>query len=477
MKGTFSTIAIVAFTLLIGCSSHPSDNNIPNTLLLATSTTKADTVTASYTPTATRTALPTNTNTPAITSTFDPANIITRTPSVAETCPQIADVPVPKISKPDYSVLTFKDNEQIALVFLNEGGNPEILLKAIKDADWLNHWKNNTQIKDITGDGILEIIVSPSETYVFGCKSGKYEILLKVDNEGIAINGEQNQIIAIEDMNLDAVPELVVASYGGNFVRGLDGWIYEWDGKQFITKLEMTMDGRQTSGDIPTLEVKNSNDDSLLELVAAGGILGGFDYYYYFPWRQETNVYMWNGNEFVYASTSFSNPQFRYQVVQDGDRATLNGDYDKAIKIYENAIYGNYDWFSQARKQYFIDNASGIVPLTEPEPDPNEQPNLAGYSFFRIILTYVLHEEMDEAQTAYERIHKNLAKGSTGYDHLLIADAFWNEYQSTQDVAKACKKAIEYASEHPDILKYLDSDYHNTFQDIMYEPEDICPFR
>ncbi|MEP6894362.1 MAG: tetratricopeptide repeat protein [Chloroflexota bacterium] len=478
MNRTFSIILIIAFTLM-GCSSNTSVTNIPITVPPA-SPTNAETVTPSYAATATQTSLPTMTNTPAITSTFDPASIVTHTPSVAETCPPLANIAAPKFSKPDYSVITFKDNEQTVLDFLNQGGKPETLIKAVKNSGWLKRGDINGQIKDITGDNVPEIILSPSEIYVLGCIDSKYKILLKVANEGIAINYEQNRIVAIEDMNLDGIPELVIASYlcgGTNAGMCLDGWIYEWDGKQFATKLQVSLEGRQKSGAQPVMEVRNANDDQLLELTVTGEILGGGDYYYSFPWRQETDTYVWNGNEFIQHGSKFSSPQFRYQVVQDADRAILNEDYENAIKMYQNSIFGNYDWFSAERKQYIIDNASGISNSAEPDVDSNEQPNLAGYSYFRIMLTYLLQGNLDDAQKAYERIHKNFAKDSIGYDYVLIADAFWNEYQLSQDMEKACGKAIEYVKEHSDILKYLGSDYHNTFQDIMYKPEDICPFK
>lgn len=303
---------------------------------------------------------------------------------------------------------------------------------------------------------------------------------MSVDNEGIAINSEQNQIVTVEDMNLDGVPELVVASYecgGANSGMCLVGWVYEWNGNQFAAKLEISMEGRQVSGAQPIMEVKNTNHDQLLELTVTGGILGGGDYSYYFPWRQETYTYAWNGSDFVVQNIALSAPQFRYQVVQDADRAALKGNYEEAIKLYQNAIYGNYDWFSIERKQYIIDNASGISNSSEPDPDHNEQPNLAGYSFFRIMLSHVLQENSEDAQLAYERIRKNFSKDSPGYDYVTISENFWGEYQSSQDIEKACGKAIEYAIEHPELLTYLGSDYHNVFQDIMYEPEDICPFK
>lgn len=419
---------------------------------------------------------PTSTTTEiVITPTVQRSTKAIATPRATNNCPSSINQPVPDFSAPDYLALTFKDNEQKLLEYLSAGGNPESL---ITNTEWFNRNINDFQIVDITGDGVRDIIFSPAETFVFSCNNGKYKIILKVEKESVAINSEPNHIIALEDMNLDGMPELVIASYGGNYVRDLDGWIYEWNGEQFEIKLNLQVGGRQVTGEIPTLIVKNANDDNFLELLAIGGIpLGTGEYTYYHPWRQTTDLYVWNGVEFILDSTTFSNPQYRYQVVQDADRAALKGNYQEAISQYQNAIYGDYEWYSAERKQFIVDSHSGKSNLVQPKPDDSEQPNLSGYSFFRMMVTYTLQGDLQEAQTTHDRIHKLFAKGFPGYDYVLIADAFWYEYQTNKDIETSCQKAIEYVTDHPAILEYLGSEHHNILQDIIYTPQDTCPFQ
>lgn len=147
MNRAFSISLIIAF-IVMGCSSNPPATNILGTLT-STSPTIEHTIKPSYTETVTQTPLPTATNTPEITPTFDPATIFTRTPSTEAQCPSIADIQNPKFPQPDYSVITFRDNVRKALDFLNQGGNPEILINAMRSAGWLGRGENNAQVRDL----------------------------------------------------------------------------------------------------------------------------------------------------------------------------------------------------------------------------------------------------------------------------------------------------------------------------------------
>ncbi len=418
-----------------------------------------------------------STATPVAAQTTDPPLPATDIPSATAPCPDpVENVQAPVFPKPNGAAITFEDHEQTALDFLNRGGKPEDLLQAIADAYGTG---TENHLVDMTGDGIAEIIVSPGGIYMFGCSAGNYTTLLKMENPGAARAAERDQIVAVEDMNLNAVPELVIATHKCEDIPPemcLDVVVYEWKSAGLASQAEFSLYGRQLSGDPPQVKIQNTNEDEYLELTVTGGIAVNEDYSLAYPWRQETQTYTWNGFQFQ-QTISFSAPQFLYQVVQDADRAALHGNYDEALKLYQNAIYGNYDWFSPARKQYFVDQASGESKQKEPEPDPNEKVHLTGYSYYRTLLAYVLQGNQAEAQAAYERIHKNYAKGFPGYEYLLLSDAFWNEYQASQDMEKACGKAIDFVSDHPDILKYLGSDYHNVFQDTIYKPEDVCPFK
>jgi hypothetical protein len=453
MNRAFVTLLIAAF-LASGCTATPIGTDTPPVSSILEST---------PTPVA---AQPTNPPLPA-----------TEIPSAAAACPDLVEnVQAPVFPKSDGVAITFAQNEQTALDFLNRGGKPEDLLQAIADAYGTG---TENHLVDMTGDGIAEIVVSAAEIYMFGCSAGNYITLLKVENPEAAPAAERDQIVAVEDMNLNGVPELVIASHGCEDIPPemcLDVVVLEWYGAGLASLAEFSLHGRQLSGDPPEVKIQNTNEDEYLELTVTGGIPVNEDYARSYPWRQETQTYTWNGVQFQ-QTISFSAPQFLYQVVQDADQAALHGDYDEALKLYQNAIYGNYDWFSPARKQYFVDQASGESKQKEPELDPNEKVHLTGYSYYRTVLAYVLQENQVEAQSAYERIHKNYAKGFPGYEYLLLTDAFWNEYQASQDMEKACGKAIDFVSDHPDILKYLGSDHHNVIQDTIYKPEDVCPFK
>jgi hypothetical protein len=66
--------------------------------------------------------------------------------------------------------------------------------------------------------------------------------------------------------------------------------------------------------------------------------------------------------------------------------------------------------------------------------------------------------------------------GQPGHAYAEMAQAFWDEYQSSRNLGSSCGKAVAYATAHPDILIYLGSDYHGT-QSLWYQPADICPFK
>jgi hypothetical protein len=57
-----------------------------------------------------------------------------------------------------------------------------------------------------------------------------------------------------------------------------------------------------------------------------------------------------------------------------------------------------------------------------------------------------------------------------------MATAFWNEYQTTNDIERACSKAVSYAATNPEILTYLGGPYHGE-QSLWYKPENVCPFK
>jgi tetratricopeptide (TPR) repeat protein len=189
----------------------------------------------------------------------------------------------------------------------------------------------------------------------------------------------------------------------------------------------------------------------------------------------------WNGHEFVLNRLELAPPQYRFQAVQDGDRLAMLGDYARALDFYQQAIYDNQlDYWSPERKEQmdavmqaeYEDNPTP----TPPAPDRNEYPSLAAYARFRILLLHLLRGYLTEATTVYNTLLEKFPAGQPGHAFAEISQAFWEEYQVGQDMGLACRKAIDYAAAHPDILDYLGSYYHGS-QSHHYQPEDICPFK
>ena len=114
--------------------------------------------------------------------------------------------------------------------------------------------------------------------------------------------------------------------------------------------------------------------------------------------------------------------------------------------------------------------------MPTPIPDPGEHPRLAAYAYYRMIVLHIHLGETEAATIQYATLQDKFPAASPGHPYAEMASAFWDAYQSSQNMTSACGAAIQYAVAHPDILTVLGSDYHGA-QSHTYVPEDVCPFR
>jgi hypothetical protein len=457
------------------------------------------------TPVSTRTSRPSATPalSSSVTPTIDIASVITRTPAPPQDCPVPATVSLPDLSMDinDPSFL-FSPREEKVLDYLNQGGNPSHLIAALRQT-WSREevFTKHEVIKDLTGDGVPELLIIPSELYIFGCQNNEYKLLMTKISESVTFNHITLQLVAIQDMNLNGIPEIVLANFGcGGMGSGqcLDVYIYEWDGNKLaslIPKWEgyevgvSTVGGRMSEY-LPDVRIQDVDQNGTLELILIGGIPNSWysDYFYFAPWRDQIETYSWNGQYFIPLKTEFSPPVYRYQAVQDGDRAMLGHEYDKALAFYQEAIFNEdlVGW-SAAHKDRskildeftwdFDAKHKGTPTPAIPQNDPQEYPNLAAYARFRIMVLHILEGHMPEAQTVYKTLQEKFPEEKDGHGFALIAKAFWDEYQASESVKQACDQATSMAYKHQPGLKFLGADYHNLSQDIVYGPKDVCPFK
>ena len=206
-----------------------------------------------------------------------------------------------------------------------------------------------------------------------------------------------------------------------------------------------------------------------------------------YPRRMFTDIYRWTGIIFDYSGTQYDPPIFRFQAIQDADQYSLNNENDKALELYQDAIFSDkLEWWSEQRAE-FTTQTFQVSPPSWPDisPPPMDQipddityeyNSLAAYAYYRIMLLHFVHGYESDAGTVYNTLQEKFGADPYGRPYVEMATAFWEAYQSAHSVYDGCAAAIHYVNEHPAILIPLGSDYHG-WQSHTYVPADVCPFR
>jgi hypothetical protein len=222
---------------------------------------------------------------------------------------------------PDFSQQITEDFPRLGepiLAFLNNGGTTKAVINALswtEQQELSPDWKYDSSIQskeefnkshlfqqDLTEDGIPEFIVSRVNLYIFGCRNDKYEILLQLNNDDWVNRVAAPWIIAVDDLNSDGMPEIVVKSYYG--MTGTAFRIFEWQEDQFNSLIKAEPSSNYfTESDaiaipIGDLILDDIDKNGTKELIARGydQLSNGL------PSRGEQYTYGWNGTNFVLLS-------------------------------------------------------------------------------------------------------------------------------------------------------------------------------
>lgn len=452
-------------------SAPPAQTSTPSLTPTATST-----LTATQTPippTATVTPLPTI---PTFTPTFDVSTIVTVTPALAETCPQ-SNPNLQLDSNPFHEHTEKYFDDQIfkfILDYLNAGGSWGMLTSEFSDSNKYGRTLGSINEFDLTNDGIKDFVVEMQAGFgVYSCNNGVYDLSLNLNG----VTDGPASIVEIKDTNLNGIPEIVA---GITFCSGhcFDISIFEWDGHEFQNLL-----GEWQT--ITSLEEKvvDINNDGVLELVIEGPFPSMGGYVDYIPLRGQTDTYFWNGVNFTSSRPEFFASEYRFQAIQDADSKVLDGDFEKALAFYNDAIFNKeLKWWSKNLREYeiqlLVDYYNPAKPTSPPQPleDITEYPRLAAYAYYRIMLLHLVQGGEAEAASTYQTLQETFGADPYAAPYVEMASAFWEAYQSTHKMYDGCAAAIQYAVEHPEILTPLGSDYHG-WQSHVYVPADVCPFR
>ena len=469
------TVAPIAATQ--NATATPSPLSTATQTLLPSATPTAST--PALAPGASVTSLPII---PTFALTFDAPTIVTVTPAPKAECPP--SVPYPE---KDFNLIKFKESgnyksaQEAVLWLLNKYGS-EVLV---------NYERNVTTseemaFRDFTNDGVpelaLRLTVGLTTFEIFGCGDGEYHELLSIPSNGL---GYAPILFSIEDNNKNGIPELTILtgflSQGGHYFE-----VYEWDGQKFATILspfyQNDPDSKylwvQATGEIHYDDIDN---DYLNELILDSGVPVWETYWSGLPWRNKRTYYKWNGQNYAPYKIEFAQSEFRFQAIQDGDLAISQQEYDKALSLYQLAIFDDklkgYSLEIRENLRAIWDAGFGTGPTPTPYPiEVDEYPKLAAYAYYRMLLLHLVQNYESDANTVYNTWQEKFGNDPYGRPYVEMATAFWEAYQSTHNMYDGCASAIQYAADHPEILIPLGSDYHG-WQSHIYEPADVCPFR
>jgi hypothetical protein len=484
----------------------------------------------SGTPSIVRTATANETRVQNMTTTATPARIQlpqraisnppqpTRTPyptySASQTTPRPTPLPQHcRAPDPAYAPpFTLSDEDLPAAVVrkiiqaLNDGASYEVIIAAIPGPE--ESYFDPPLLRDLTGDTFPELVITHANyVLVTGCLDNQYQSLLSW------YGGYWPELEFIGDMNNNGIPELVLTdeeSTGWNTTVDL----FEWNDDSFVNlikachgifdPIQMSVlaealywyetnwlafepsdychEGPWMNG-LATVDIRDLDGNGTRELIVTDHGPQHWDALFSFgPWRGRTVVFQWDGLHFLYSSLEIDPPEFRFQAVQDADRKFLLGDYDAALRLYQEAIFSNdlRSW-TPSLHQYswdlFFYQQEGGTPPTPPPPDPKEYPSLAAYARYRILLHHISRGWLSDAKTVLNSLRAKYPSDSPGGPCVEAGNLLWTTYQSQKDLPLACAKVIQYFRDHTALLDPLGNAPEHGNQSHQYTPEDTCPFR
>jgi hypothetical protein len=392
-----------------------------------------------------------------------------------------------------YENTDFVDLADVTLEFLNQGGSPEILIQAIEAVD-----PQLIDQQDFTNDGQAELLLKTTYLSVLGCKpdgSAKYAVFGKFIDYGFITTPRIN---TLQDLNQDGFPELVLTSRSGGWGASVFLQVIQWDGLSLRNMFKSssaypyrtvaaTACGYYEQPDVcgvefeaGTLELEDLDRNGTIEIIVHSDLPGHPELLAHGPWRGGKDIFTWNGEAYVLLRSEIDPPEYRFQAVHDADQAALLGEYDEALRLYQEAIFSDQlaGWSPELNQQQI--DLMAFLYSTDPTPTPYPAPteeyyHLAAYARFRILLLHALRGYTTEAKAIYGTLQNEFPEGQPGYESALLGQYFWQAFQATQDVGQACNQALESMGEQTDEIIYWLSGYHG-WQSPSYQPVDLCPF-
>ena len=396
---------------------------------------------------------------PAATATAAQATIVAATatagaPAIGPNY-QPRECPAPGVPAPPQRPANFNDTSALIGRFLSAGGSPTVLEATLRNWGAITDRGGVVQADtDLTGDGILEVIVTAYNPYaynadaplnagqmlVYGCDSGGYRLLYSTPyNATVALP----ELLRVGDMNTDVRNELVYQTETCNGAscykeakiltwNALLGTFQELNNGQIIA-----INGRIGIADV--------EGDGVLELTAQinppGTAQSG-------PPRAVVDTWDWDGTEYVLARREDQGALYRIHAIYGADDLVRAEQYRDAIFAYD-AVRDDQNLQTW--------NVSG------------EYEALRAYAAFRIVILYARLGNA-RAEDWFNTLQAENPQGSAGSGFAQMGAAFMENFRATGDTHAACAQAISAGAANT--LSVMNRYGTNN---RTYTPTDLCP--
>jgi hypothetical protein len=407
-----------------------------------------------------------STRPPEPTPTATPHPTATATPRPSPTATPVPLCPVSNLSAKWVPPDQFDGYPEAIRAYLSQGGTVANLLTILRNASSINEKWGAVSSIDLTGDGepeTIALIFDPFTTdqsagpsgqlLVYGCapprvdllytdQTAKGQALPKILQSGDLIGAPRGTQLAV-----------VTSSCGANTCFDkLE--VLGWNGSALVNLLAEPLE-------LPAAHYQfmQADADSALEIQAQRGQQGSIGAG---PQRIETQLWDWNGAQYVKIKSDWSPVQYRIHAVYEGDDAFAASDYARATDWYTRVLTDDTlkDWLAE------IGYANA-----------HDRDTLQAYARFRLLLIGLLRGDTN-ARDQFDQLTTLYPEGSPVHLTQQMAQTFWNKYQETKDLKAACAVANDYANSS-DNGQYLIVDDLNLFgyTNRSYTSDDMCPIR
>jgi hypothetical protein len=375
--------------------------------------------------------------------------VLTETPAIQISRP----CPIPDGTPPLFDTSVYEEVPGNLVQYLNSDGNLETLLLSLDEAGMVTMDPIGWVEDDFTGDGFNDIAIllhNPEPEFMFiqgtlilnQCKEDHYEIVFQSTE---LMDWGAPEIFSSEDLNGDQVSDLLVGRQScGAHTCFTQIEALLWNGETMQNQLQGTSDDMPS----PTIEVDPETKQITLIAEGIGSVGAG-------PFRRFLRKWTWDEEleAFLPSPDTYLPSNFRIHVLQDADQAAEKSEYGDAIALYTRVI----------EDDELLDYLDSTL----------ERPQLGAYASFRLMLTYLLMNDVVEGEATHASIMTNYPADSPASDFIRMADIFWSEYEPSSDIGSACLAAQAFAASHQETI--LDALYYG-YANPAYEAQDICPF-